>query len=292
MKSMTGFGKAIQEDAIYQIDVEIKSVNHRFLDVQIRSPKQANPFELAIRQQVKQQLQRGRIEIFINLKEKGAETKQVKVQWPLIDQLMTELQAGLKERQMAEVELASLLPVLLQQSEYVTIEEAAEASGLESLLLDTVTQAILNLDQSRQKEGVGIRAVLVAYQQEFAATVAKLNSFVSVFEEDFRQRFETKLKDWLGDKVSEERLLTEMALLIERGDIHEELDRLDIHLKNLGELLEKEQPVGRELDFLIQELNREVNTIGSKSSPIEIKNLVVQMKTTLEKIREQVQNVE
>ena len=92
--------------------------------------------------------------------------------------------------------------------------------------------------------------------------------------------------------MDQERLLTEMAILLERGDIHEELDRMGIHLASMAELVQSENPVGRELDFLIQEMNREVNTIGSKSSPIEIKNAVVQMKTIIEKIREQVQNVE
>ncbi|MPN05501.1 hypothetical protein SDC9_152752 [bioreactor metagenome] len=100
------------------------------------------------------------------------------------------------------------------------------------------------------------------------------------------------MEEFLGDKVDEQRLLTELAILLERGDIHEELDRLFIHLVKLNELILMSTPVGRELDFLIQEMNREVNTIGSKSSAIEIKNQVVQLKTILEKIREQVQNIE
>lgn len=119
-----------------------------------------------------------------------------------------------------------------------------------------------------------------------------LASFVSVYEQEYRQRLETKLSEWVGEQIEESRLLTEVAILIEKGDIHEELDRLTIHLDKLEELLVQEVPVGRELDFLIQEMNREVNTIGSKSSPIEIKNNVVQLKTILEKIREQIQNIE
>ncbi|MHC5372901.1 YicC/YloC family endoribonuclease [Enterococcus sp. LJL120] len=293
MKSMTGFGKALQADQHYQLDIEMKSVNHRFLDVQIRSPKQVNPFELAIRQLVKEQIQRGRIEIYINLREIGAGSKEVQVQWELLDQLLHRLDSGLTDCQIETKNLAAaLLPSLVTQENYIKVVESNQAAELEELLLATVQAAIASLDQSRQKEGVGIQKVLQQYQQNFTVIKEDLASFVSEFEADFRQRFETKLKTWLEDHVAEDRLLTEMALLLERGDIHEELDRLTIHLESLSDLLTKAEPVGRELDFLIQEMNREVNTIGSKSSPIEIKNRVVQMKTILEKIREQVQNVE
>ncbi|MHC5246998.1 YicC/YloC family endoribonuclease [Enterococcus sp. LJL90] len=293
MKSMTGFGKALQADQHYQLDIEMKSVNHRFLDVQIRSPKQVNPFELSIRQLVKEQIQRGRIEIYINLREVGAGSKEVQVQWELLDQLLHRLDSGLTDRQIETKNLAAaLLPSLVTQEDYIKVVETNQAAELEELLLATVQAAIASLDQSRQKEGVGIQKVLQQYQQDFTVIKEDLASFVSEFEADFRQRFETKLKTWLEDHVAEDRLLTEMALLLERGDIHEELDRLTIHLESLSDLLTKAEPVGRELDFLIQEMNREVNTIGSKSSPIEIKNRVVQMKTILEKIREQVQNVE
>lgn len=295
MKSMTGFGKCIKENEEYQLDVEIKSVNNRFLDIQIRSPKQLNPFELEIRKKIKERLQRGRLDIFINLKEKGAGTKQVVVQWPLVDQLVDELKQGLSLRGEAGQSqlLQELLPTIISQADYVSVEETQEeASSLEALVLETVEGAVQSIDDSRSKEGAGIHQVLTDYQRDFAKVVTELRSFNTTYEEDFRQRFETKLKTWLGDQVNEDRLVTEMALLLERGDIHEELDRLMIHLDKLESLLQKIEPVGRELDFLIQEMNREVNTIGSKSSPIEIKNMVVDLKTILEKIREQVQNVE
>ena len=117
--------------------------------------------------------------------------------------------------------------------------------------------------------------------EEFKQVLKKLNSFVDIYEQEFQLRYQKKLEEFLGAKVDEQRLLTELAILLERGDIHEEL-----------ELIEAQCPVGRELDFLIQEMNREINTIGSKSNAIEIKNQVVQSKTILEKIREQVQNIE
>ena len=117
-------------------------------------------------------------------------------------------------------------------------------------------------------------------------------SLFLVFEKEYLTRFEKKLTEYLSTEIDRERLLTEMVILLEKSDIHEEIDRLKIHVETFEQLLTSNKPVGRELDFLIQEMNREVNTIGSKSSAIDIKNIVVQLKTTIEKIREQVQNVE
>jgi uncharacterized protein (TIGR00255 family) len=125
-----------------------------------------------------------------------------------------------------------------------------------------------------------------------ASTLEQLRGFYQTYEQEYQERLTKKIIERLDQEADEARLLTEIALLIERGDIHEELDRLTVHLLKLDQLLAKTEPVGRELDFLIQEMNREVNTIGSKSAVIEIKNEVVQLKTILEKMREQVQNVE
>ncbi len=158
--------------------------------------------------------------------------------------------------------------------------------------LAALTDALAAIERSRQAEGAGILQVLQENQQQLQDKLAELAQFVAVYEADYQARFEKKLTAYLGETVDQDRLLTELALLLERGDIHEEIDRLGIHLTTMTSLLATETPVGRELDFLIQEMNREVNTIGSKSGAITIKNHVVQMKTILEKIREQIQNIE
>lgn len=134
--------------------------------------------------------------------------------------------------------------------------------------------------------------VLLQQAAELKQNIAGLASFVEIYEQEFQTRYQEKLEAFLGAEVERDRLLTEIAILLERGDIHEEIDRLIIHTQKLEELLEADYPIGRELDFLLQEMNREINTIGSKSSAIEIKNHVVQSKTILEKIREQIQNIE
>lgn len=294
MKSMTGFGKATFLNDTYQIDVEIKSVNQRFLDIQLRTPKEVNPYEMAIRQLIKESLQRGRIEAYINIQQTGSSNKEVQVHWELIHQLLEDIQQELTGKY-PKIQFDPVISInqLLNNSDYVEVTEKQEADELfGQMVLDNVEKAVQKIDASRLAEGEKIQQLLRAYSQDFIGLVNELSGFVTVYEQDYHDKFEAKLNDWLGDQVEESRLLTELAILLEKGDIHEELDRLAIHVDKLKELLVQTEPVGRELDFLIQEMNREVNTIGSKSSPIEIKNIVVQMKTILEKIREQVQNVE
>lgn len=294
MKSMTGFGKETFLNDTYQIDIEIKSVNQRFLDIQLRMPKEINPHEMAIRQLIKETLQRGRIEAYINIKQTGSGNKEVLVHWNLIHQLLEEIQRELTVNYpKAQFDPVQNINQLLNNSDYVEVTEKQEADETFGLLvLDCVKNAVKRIDASRLQEGQKIQQVLSTYCQDLIGLVSELKGFVDTYEKDYREKFEAKLNDWLGNQVDEARLLTELAILLEKGDIHEELDRLAIHLDKLQGLLIQTEPVGRELDFLIQEMNREVNTIGSKSSPIEIKNIVVQMKTMLEKIREQIQNIE
>ena len=278
MKSMTGFGKKTIQNENYQLDIEVKSVNQRFLDIQLRMPKELNAYELVIRQVIKRTLKRGRVEVYVNLQKIGNNQKEVRVQWDLIDQLLTSVDQHLKENYPeATFDAGDTVNHLLKQNDFVEIVEAEIVDQtFEPFLVQAFEAAIASLDQSRVQEGTQIKQVLLDYVAVLTQSIQELQAFVGVFEQEYRQRFEAKLNEWLGSQVDETRLLTEMAILLEKGDIHEELDRLDIHIDKLHQLLDETEPVGRELDFLIQEMNREVNTIGSKSSPIEIKNSVVQ----------------
>ena len=294
MKSMTGFGKGNGETADYQIEIEIKSVNQRFMDLQLRMPKQLNDLEALIRQEVKKVLQRGRVELYLTLNEKNAAHKEVIVHWDLLVPFLKQVEEEAAQRlDIKELSKKNLLEKLIVHEAFLDIrEKQQEDTQLEQGVLDALSQALTAIDQSREIEGQGIYQVLKENQQQLLGKIMELQTFIAVYEADHRQRFEKKLTEYLGEQVDQERLLTEMAILLERGDIHEELDRMMIHLDSMTTLLEAKSPIGRELEFLIHEMNREVNTIGSKSSPIEIKNSVVQMKTIIEKIREQVQNIE
>ncbi len=257
-------------------------------------PKQLNPLEGALRQSIKQTLQRGRIELYVTLKEKTANTKQIEIQWDLLERFMQEIDTEAKDRfDLAELPKAALLEQFLLHEAFLTIsDQEPEESTLADGVMEALDQALAAIDQSRWVEGQGILQILQENQRQLQEKLTELKQFVALYEADYQERFEKKLTAYLGEEVDRDRLLTELAILLERGDIHEELDRLSIHLTTMTELLAAETPIGRELDFLIQEMNREVNTIGSKSSPIQIKNSVVQMKTIIEKIREQVQNIE
>lgn len=293
MKSMTGFGKALKATDDYQIEVEVKSVNHRFLDVQLRTSRQLHPYENQIRQEIKQKLSRGRVEVYVTLTERSDRDKEVVIHWNLIEKVVQSVEQEVASRFQTKITVGTLIEGLLEKDAFLQINEHQTIDdSLETLLLTAVAEATVANDQSRQLEGLGILAVLEENQELLQVRVRELRDFILIFEQEYQSRFEKKLVDYLGSTVDQERLLTEMVILLERSDIHEELDRMQIHLENLQLLLGKDQPVGRELDFLIQEMNREVNTIGSKSTAIEIKNQVVQMKTIIEKIREQVQNIE
>lgn len=294
MKSMTGYGQAVQTNDAYELTIELKSVNNRFLDLQIRMPKELNPFESLIRKIAKEKIQRGRVDVFINLTPLKSGNKQISVDWPLLQQLVTELQNGGKEHfGIVDFPVEQVLVKAMEQSDFVTlIDQPTEEDTLEELVQAVANKAFTQLAASRESEGAGIQKVLIDYGSKVQALVVELNGFVDEYEADFQQRYQAKLEEYLGNTVDQDRLLTELAILLERGDIHEELDRLSIHIEKLAKLLQATEPVGRELDFLLQEMNREVNTIGSKSSPIQIKDIVVQLKTILEKIREQIQNVE
>lgn len=291
---MTGFGKALQETEDYQVDIEIKSVNHRFLDIQVRCPRELNFLENALRQSIKEHISRGRIEIYVTVRSMQNKSKQAVIQWPLVDSLIEQLESGLMDRYgQTKLNIESIMERLIANPDFVTIQEQTlDEDKLSLLVQETLVEAVEALDASRQKEGTALQTVISENKDAFAQSVKNLQAFVAIYEAEYQERFQQKLENYLSEQVDQERLLTELAILLEKGDIHEELDRLLIHLNNMEELLYSVQPVGRQLDFLIQEMNREVNTIGSKSTAMEIKEQVVQLKTILEKIREQIQNIE
>lgn len=284
MKSMTGFGKASVENEAYRVNIEIKSVNHRFLDVQLKLPTGMSAFDLAIRKQVSQKLSRGRVELICKLEELQASSKKAKVNRELLTQVMAQL---------PEVSPENLISQLLLREEFIEVANQEIATErLQDLVLSALDQALEQLVAKRAQEGEQIYQVLQQQGQEATTVLTQLVAFQDVYEKEYQERYTKKLQDYLGGVVDQDRLLTELAILLEKGDIHEEMDRLNIHLETYAATLQKKVPIGRELDFLVQEMNREVNTIGSKTSHVTLKGYVIQLKTILEKIREQIQNVE
>ncbi|MGX6978457.1 YicC/YloC family endoribonuclease [Vagococcus elongatus] len=294
MKSMTGFGKSQLVKDGYHLEIELKSVNNRFLDCQFRMPREFQQFEHRLKNIVNKKIQRGRVECSIYFINQREDQKKVQIQWGLLDDIISQLWQA-KETRYKEVAFDPeqiLSAIATREDFFEVIENREMTEDLINYLEESFEEAVTQLDASRQKEGEEIRQVLVDYFHDFSRQVSSVSKLTPEIEEDHRLRLENKLMTEVGREYDEQRLLTEITLLIDRGDIHEELDRLNIHQQKVAELLEKATPIGRELDFLLQEMNREVNTIGSKSTNMSIKNAVVQMKTILEKIREQIQNVE
>ncbi|MGX7031505.1 YicC/YloC family endoribonuclease [Vagococcus zengguangii] len=294
MKSMTGFGKSQQINQQLQVEVEIKSVNHRFLDAQFRMPRELLAYENDYKTILKEAIQRGRVESYITLKNSGEAQQKLVVHWELLDELVSSLNEASEMRyanQMFSPE--AIMTGLIGNQQFFEVEENKELTeeSLE-LIKQTFLEAVQQLDTSRQAEGQQIASVLTELLMEFEEQMLRVKTMVPQIEQDYRTRLEKRLSQEVGEHYEEGRLLTELALLIEKGDIQEELDRLVIHIKKARELLRTEGAIGREFDFLLQEMNREVNTTGSKSVNIQIKETIVQMKTTLEKIKEQIQNIE
>lgn len=291
---MTGYGKSTCLTEDYQIIVEIKSVNHRFLDTVIRMPREFNSLEISFKNMVKKHLSRGRVECFITVKKETEAYQSMAIKWSLLDQLVSELNQAEEVRYKgqgfkAEAILSGAInhPALFEVTDNDEKDETLEAD-----LVATFEEAVKELNESRRAEGQGIHNFFIQYQRDIERGIQAIKEESLIIEKDYQEKLEKKVTELIGNQIDETRILTEVALLIERGDINEELDRLSVHLTKFSQILEKSQGIGKELDFLIQEMNREVNTIGSKSTTIAIKEQVVFLKTVIEKIREQVQNIE
>ena len=293
MRSMTGFGKAQAQTNQVAIDIEIKTVNQRFLDIQFRIPRILNEAEHRLRNATKNHLARGRVDVFITVTERAQHAKEVMIDWETITAIVEEAEQESERRFGVPIAKQALVQSLIMQDQFFVMhEQPIEEDQFLPVVLATFDEALLAVAASRQQEGLLLKKIMQEQKAALASTLEQLRGFYQTYEQEYQERLTKKIIERLDQEADEARLLTEIALLIERGDIHEELDRLTVHLLKLDQLLAKTEPVGRELDFLIQEMNREVNTIGSKSAVIEIKNEVVQLKTILEKMREQVQNVE
>ncbi|WP_262365953.1 YicC/YloC family endoribonuclease [Bacillus sp. E214] len=288
--SMTGYGRAKTENDSLSITIEMKSVNHRFFECSIRSPRQLLMYEDRIKKIIQQKLHRGRIEVFISLQGEGTVKRTMTPNWDLIDQFMNiSTEFNNKYSAFAEPEMTDLLHL----EHIISIDEKEEVNAdLEKMLLGTVEKAASRLSNMRETEGEFLKSDLTEHIKKFDAEVEDVRERAPEVVKQYSSRLKQKLEEAVGDIFDPNRLLTEIALFTDKADIHEEVSRLKSHIAQFLESLEASGPIGRKLDFLIQEMNRETNTIGSKANDAIIARKVVEMKTILEKMKEQVQNVE
>lgn len=291
IKSMTGFGQGEAKNQHYGVHVELKSVNHRYLDLFIRLPKQYNQFEEPLRSAIQGRIARGRVEVMINVEEFGEQERIVGINEALLQgylQALDTVRAVIGSTEQITLTQVLALPDLVEIQ-----EPELDWDSLQVVFLEATQLALDNLENMRKVEGQRLKEDLLAKTAVVESLVDQVSEIAPQVVEDYRKRLQERLGDLLdGTNITEERFLGEVAIFADRCSIDEELVRLSSHIQQLKGSLHSDQAVGRKLDFLIQEMNREVNTIGSKANNLRIASLVVEMKSELEKIREQVQNIE
>lgn len=293
MNSMTGFGHQDHRDEHFDITVEIKTVNHRYKDFFIKIPRILNANEEKIRKKIGETLARGRIEVFIRLNELNNDNTTLNVNHSLVrgylDALgeITEMDERIDPR--ISLSLIAKFPDVIEVQ-----EEAADDDVLWQALEPVLADAIAQVATSRAREGLAMKADISRRCDTIEAIVKKIETkapeMVAAFEKNLRE----KVSDYLAStEIDDQRILTEVAIMGDRLAVDEELTRLNTHIGRLKEMIEiTSEPIGRKLDFLIQEMNREINTIGSKVNDVAITGMVVDVKNEIEKIREQIQNIE
>lgn len=287
---MTGFGRGVTTTKNFQLTVEIRAVNHRYLEINTKFPKDWMESEVIAKKMLSDAVSRGKIDVIIFLKELQEAEQTIRINWPLLNaflQVKNELQQSVKiEEKWTMQEIVSLDQVLQIEKVEFLQEEIIEA--VESAL----AVAIHNLVSMREREGQELRQVMLQYKFELEQQIVQIRKESPHAVAKYRERLLNRLQEIASGQELEDRLLTEVAIFAERIDITEELDRLESHFGQLSETLNENVAIGRKLDFIMQEMNREINTIGSKNQSSTCSIAVVQAKTVLEKMREQVQNIE
>ena len=293
MNSMTGFGRATQIVDGLQCMIEIKSVNSRFLDLNIRSPKQVNSVEHSIRKCIQKTIHRGKVDVFVTLQDVADREKQFIINSSLKHQIQDLLVSEGFYREPQEVPLSAVMAI---SNDWVQIQDSEVTEDvLQSLVTDTTTNALNALVSMRQSEGIHIQQDLLHRLSQMTNIIEDINSHKADAVIAYKENLRTKMMDYVeGPDITanEDRLLQEVAIMADKTDITEEIVRFRSHVVQLTNTLKMDEPIGRKLDFIIQEMNREVNTIGSKAMDITLTDHVVQLKCELEKVREQVQNIE
>lgn len=291
IKSMTGFGRAELQDEVRRFTVEIKSVNHRYLDFNMKMPKKLSVFEAAIRGVLKEYMQRGKVDVFISCEDFSSGRMQLHYNSELAGRYLEYFRQMEKEFALEndiKVSHLSRCPeVLTMEEQEIDVEE------LWSELEKALRAAGEQFAASRQVEGENLKRDLTAKLDSLQANVRRIEERAPEILSEYRNRLETKMKELLEDtQMEDSRIAAEVVIFSDKICTDEETVRLNSHIENMKAALNDGEGIGRKLDFIAQEMNREANTILSKANDLETTNIAIELKTEIEKIREQIQNIE
>lgn len=292
LKSMTGFGRAEKMFGEYNIKVNIKSVNHRYADITVKLPKYYGFAEETLRQAMLRCISRGKIEVFVSVDRTEGTVEKV-----VLDRsVAADYISALRELEDLGLKLSDDVAVsaLARFKEIFKIEGSEEdEEKLSAMISEVFDEAAADFVSMRSAEGARMEADILSHLEILENNLREVEKRYPEIVTDYRNRLEARIREVLGDKeVDETRLITEAAIFAEKSDIAEETVRLSCHIQEFRNAIKTDKPIGKKLDFIIQEMNRETNTMGSKASDVTVTKHIVEMKSEIEKVREQVQNIE
>ncbi|MDD6316664.1 MAG: YicC family protein [Clostridia bacterium] len=292
LKSMTGYGRAKFENDDREIQVEIKSVNHRYLDLNIKIPRLYAYLEDMVKKTLQASLVRGKVDIYVSIKEKEGSDVRISPNMPVVPGYLEA--AGAISRQFGlPMEGLSLADIIRLPDAITADKEEADAEVISAQVQQTLTKAVEEYDAMRTAEGSRLCTDILDRARLIGEYVDFIEQRSPDSVEEYRQKIALRMQELLEDsEIAQQRILSEAALFADKVSVTEEIVRLRSHLKQLDGMVNGKAAVGRKLDFLVQELNRESNTIGSKANDYAIAKTVVELKAEIEKIREQIQNLE
>ena len=291
IKIMTGYGKSTLEINSRKYQVEIKSLNHRYLDISIRMPKQLSYLEETIKQQISSKISRGKIDVFISWENNSIEGRTIKINTALAKAYIEELRKLAEEENLSDnIEVNDIA----RYPDVLIVQENQEDETIKNEIIEVVNKAVNNLVEMKQNEGIKIAEDLQKRLDYIQEEVNKVKEFSTGLINEYIVKLEERIKELLpnNQEIDKNRLMQEIVIYADKCSIEEEVTRLNSHIGQFKEFLKSDETVGKKLDFIIQEMNRETNTIGSKSNNLNITNGVIDMKTEIENLREQVQNIE
>jgi len=290
IKSMTGFGRGKYENEGRTYTVEIKSVNHKYSDINVRVPRFLNSVEDAIRKRVANAISRGKVDVFVTFENYSNKGTTIRINRELAKEYIKELKA-LSEETGVKFDLnvidVSKFPEILK------IEDTQDEELIANELIIAVDDALKKFVAMREIEGNKLIEDIEKRIYVIKDKVNEITKYSSTIVEDYIKKLEQRVTEYMNNKIIDEnRLMQEIVIFSDKSSIEEELTRLKSHIDQFLNLIKQSSPIGKKIDFLIQEINREINTIGSKANCLEITNLVIELKTEVENIREQIQNIE